>query len=178
MAASRTTILLGQCLPCIKANASKFKVRKMVLDQNLNMVIEEIRKMLLTRSGLTHNFSFQYFKKDEFIFAHDPGKLCKTGDIVLIRALPQKMTKLITHSVERIVHQMGDIVDPITGKKVVVGRYRDDIEADMEAYGKSEKAFSYDKAPPRGRLEGTRDFTHGETYIKYHDDGKDQPFAV
>lgn len=120
----------------------------------------------------------QYFKKDSFIFAHDPEKLCKTGDIVLIRELPQKMTKLITHSVERIVHPMGDITDPITGKKVVVGKYRDDVEAAMALYGKSDKAFSYSDAPARGRLEGTRDFTHGETYIKYHEDGKDQPFAV
>ena len=73
---------------------------------------------------------------------------------------------------------MGDITDPLTGKKVVVSKYREDVEFTMELYGKSDKAFSYDKAPPRGRLEGTKDYTHGETYIKYHDDGKDQPFAV
>lgn len=120
----------------------------------------------------------QYFKKDSYIFAHDPEKLCKTGDIVLVRELPQKMTNLITHAVERIVHPLGDITDPITGKQVVVGKYREDVEADMALYGKSEKAFDYSKAPARGRLEGTKDFTHGETYIKYHDDGKEQPFAV
>lgn len=38
MSLSRGAILLGQCMPCIKTNASKFKVRKMVLDNNLNMV--------------------------------------------------------------------------------------------------------------------------------------------
>lgn len=76
------------------------------------------------------------------------------------------------------MHQLGDITDPITGKKVVVGQYRDDVEENTELYGKSSKAFSYKDAPARGRLEGSRDFTHGETYIKYHDDGKDQPFAV
>jgi small subunit ribosomal protein S17 len=97
---------------------------------------------------------------------------------VLIKELSQRLTKLITHHVEEIVYPLGDITDPMTGKKVVVGKSRDQIENANQLYGKSEKAFDYEKAPARGRLEGTRDFTHGETYIKYHDDGKDQPFAV
>ncbi|CAD7092322.1 unnamed protein product [Hermetia illucens] len=156
MAAARKLLLLGQCVPCIKHNASKIRIRRMELDENLLM----------------------YFKKDEFIFAHDPEKKCKTGDIVLIKELPKKFTRLITHSVEEIVYPLGDITDPITGKKVVVGKYRDDVEHVNKLFGKSEKAFDYDKAPPRGRLEGTKDFTHGETYIKWHEDGKDQPFAV
>jgi small subunit ribosomal protein S17 len=88
------------------------------------------------------------------------------------------MTKLITHRVAEIVYPFGDITDPITGKKVVVGKFRDQIEAANQLYGKSETAYDYEKAKARGRLEGTRDFTHGETYIKYHEDGKDQPFAV
>lgn len=171
---SRGNILLGQCMPCLKQNTSKFKIRKMVLDRNLNMVNSNCNCV-----GPEIKFAiFQYFKSDAYVFAHDPNKLCKSGDIVLIRELPQKMTKLITHAVDRIVHQYGDIVDPITGKAVVVGKYREDIESDMMLYGKSSKAFSYEEAPARGRLEGTKDFTHGETYIKYHDDGKDQPFAV
>ncbi|XP_062542759.1 small ribosomal subunit protein uS17m [Armigeres subalbatus] len=154
--ASRTFMLLGQVMPCIKQNASKIRIRRMELDTNLNM----------------------YFKKDEFYFVHDPTKKCKTGDVVLIKELPQKLTRLITHSLEEIVYPLGDVTDPITGKKVTVGKYRDDVEDANRLYGKSAQAFDYDKAPPRGRLEGTRDFTHGETYIKYHEDGKDQPFAV
>jgi len=119
-----------------------------------------------------------YFKKDSYIFAHDPNKLCKSGDVVLVKELPQKLTRQITHSVERVVFNYGDVVDPITGKNVVVGKYREQIDAANETFGKSDSAFDYDKAPPRGRLEGTRDFTHQETYIKWQEDGKDQPFAV
>lgn len=104
--------------------------------------------------------------------------MCKTGDVVLIRELPERLTRLITHAVEKVVYPLGDITDPLTGKKVVVGKYREDIEMANQLFGKSSKAFDYEKAPPRGRLEGTKDFTHGETYIKYHEDGKDQPFAV
>lgn len=36
--ASRGLLLLGQCMPCIKQNASKIRVRRMELDTNLNMV--------------------------------------------------------------------------------------------------------------------------------------------
>lgn len=112
------------------------------------------------------------------MFAHDPDQKCKVGDVVLVKELPAKLTRLITHSVEEIVFQYGDITDPITGKKVVVGEYRDVVEEANKLFGQSASAFDYSKAPARGRLEGTRDFTHQETYIKWHEDGKDQPFAV
>lgn len=38
MASKSAAILLGQCVPCIKNNASKIRIRRMVLDNNLNMV--------------------------------------------------------------------------------------------------------------------------------------------
>lgn len=100
------------------------------------------------------------------------------GDTVLVKELPEKLTRLITHSVEEVVFSFGDITDPISGKKVVVGQYRDDVAEANRAFGQSPNAFDYSQAPARGRLEGTRDFTHQETYIKWHEDGKDQPFAV
>lgn len=111
------------------------------------------------------------------MFAHDPEKICKTGDIVLVRELPEKLTTLITHKVEKVVYQLGDIVDPITGKLVVVGKYRDQIEEANRLFGKLDTGFDYKKAPPRGRLEGNRDLTDKETYRKYHDDGNEDPYA-
>lgn len=36
---SKHFMLLGQCLPSLKKNASKIRVRRMELDTNLNMVI-------------------------------------------------------------------------------------------------------------------------------------------
>lgn len=36
--ASKALLLLGQCMPSIKQNASKIRVRRMKLDTNLNMV--------------------------------------------------------------------------------------------------------------------------------------------
>lgn len=119
----------------------------------------------------------QYFKEYEYYFAYDPEKVCKTGDVVLIRKLDEKLTTLITHKVEKIVYKLGDYIDPITGKEVVMNKYREQIEAANELFGKSESAFEYKKAPPRGRLEGDRDLTDKETYRKFHEDGSHDPYA-
>lgn len=108
---------------------------------------------------------------------HDPDKQCRSGDIVLIKEMPQKLTKLITHSIEEIVFPLGDVTDPVTGEKCVVGKYRYQIEEANRLFGKSPDAFDYDKAPPRGSQEGKKDFSHGPIYIKYHEDGTEQPFA-
>lgn len=79
---------------------------------------------------------------------------------------------------KEIVYKFGDIVDPLTGKKCIAGKYRDHIEAVNKVYGETEQGFKYNKAPPRGWQEDKKDFTHVDTYIKYHEDGKDQPYAV
>lgn len=174
--ANRGLILLAQCVPSLKHNASRFKVKRLELDQNLLMVSPKIR-FTNTRSNLT---AFpQYFSNFEFLYAHDPERKCKTGDIVLIEQLPQKMSRLITHKVKEIIYPMGDITDPITGKKVIWTKYRDEIEAVNDVYGKLPSAFDYDSAPQRGWQEDKKDFTHVETYVKYHVfDDDDQPYAV
>ncbi|XP_012277662.1 28S ribosomal protein S17, mitochondrial [Orussus abietinus] len=148
---------LGQCMPCGKPDAVKIRIRQSELDQNLLM----------------------YFDKDEFVYAHDPLRLCKTGDTVLIQSLPQKLTRLITHKVVEVVYPLGDVTDPITNKKVVRQFDRDSIKKYRDLHGENPTAFDYEKAPPRGHLEDKRDFTHQESYVKYHEDPNDpQPYAI
>ncbi|KAF5293921.1 hypothetical protein FQA39_LY13626 [Lamprigera yunnana] len=155
-AANKSLLLLGECVPCLKKSASKFKIKRLELDTNLLM----------------------YFRKDEFVYALDPEKKCQTGDIVLIEKCPQQITRLITHKVKEIVYPLGDITDPLTGKKVVAGKFRDHVDAVNEVYGKT-TTFDYDTAPDRGWLEDKKDFTHVETYIKYYDSpDDDQPYSV
>lgn len=98
--------------------------------------------------------------------------------MVLLEQLPDKLTRLITHKVKKVVYPCGDVTDPITGKKVSAAKFRDDEAEINKVYGENETAFNYDKAPPRGWQEEKKDFTHVETYIKYHEDGKDQPHSV
>ncbi|XP_033211442.1 28S ribosomal protein S17, mitochondrial [Belonocnema kinseyi] len=138
---------LGKCMPSLKENSAKIRIPRLVLDEYLHM----------------------YFREFEFVYAHDPKKLCKTGDTVLVKALPQKLTRLITHEVIEIVYPLGDIVDPITGKKVVAGKYREDLETARRLYGATESGFDYEKAPPRGSMEGKRDFTHRPHEVKFYE---------
>ncbi|RZF33407.1 hypothetical protein LSTR_LSTR015368 [Laodelphax striatellus] len=155
MAIARSSMLLGKCFPCVKKNASKIVVKRMVLDKNLLM----------------------YFDEEETYFAHDPNKICKTNDIVLIEELPQKLTKLITHRVMEVVFPHGDVTDPITGKKVIRTKYRDELEETAELYGKTDRGYDYESAPPRGWQEDKKDFSHLETYHRYSADDKN-PNAV
>lgn len=104
--------------------------------------------------------------------------MCKTGDIVLIKALPQKMTKLITHEVEEVVYPFGDVTDPVTGKKVAKERYREDIDRQSELYGKLKSGFDYNKAPPRGWQEGKKDFTAKPTYTRFHVFDEIDPYSI
>lgn len=121
-------------------------------------------------------FCEQYFEEHDHVFAYDPEKKVKTGDIVLVRQLPEKKTKLITHSIEKIIYKLGDVVDPVTSKPVVSAEYRDMIDERNQLYGKVDTAFDYKKAPPRGRFEGTRDLTDKPTYTKFYA-GCDDPYA-
>ncbi|XP_034934138.1 28S ribosomal protein S17, mitochondrial [Chelonus insularis] len=147
---------LGLCYLSKKENAIRVRIAQLKLDTFLKM----------------------YFKEFEFVYAHDPEKKCKPGDTVLIQQLPEKMTRLITHRVVDIIYPLGDTIDPISGKPVYLNKYRDEVEKVKELLGKHDKSFNYFEAPPRGRLEGIRDFTDKETYVKYYDDPNDpQPYG-
>lgn len=148
--------VLARCMPSEVKNAAKFTVKLMEFDTNLNM----------------------HFSKNLTVYAHDPNGMCKPGDVVLIEKLPSKMTKYITHQVSQVVYPFGDITDPITGKKVVAGKYRDEIETKSNLYGKNPAGFDYSEAPERGWQKDKRDFTYQETYRKYHMYEFDQPYGI
>ncbi|XP_034835265.1 small ribosomal subunit protein uS17m [Maniola hyperantus] len=147
--AAKKFLLLGQCVPTVKQNATKIRVKRLELDENLLM----------------------YFRKDDFYYCHDPDMKCKTGDIVLIQ-------KLITHEVKEVVYPFGDITDPVTGKKVAKERYREDVDKEAEIYGKLQSSFDYNKAPPRGWQDGKKDFTSKPTYTKFHVFDENDPYAL
>ncbi|XP_066584577.1 small ribosomal subunit protein uS17m [Prorops nasuta] len=161
MASKRVTttavrLFLGKCMPTSKENAAKIRIPRYVLNERL----------------------MHHFLENNVVYAHDPNKLCKTGDTVLIRTLPEQLTRVITHEVVEVVYKCGDVIDPISGKHVVAGKYRDEIKEANELYGQLESSFDYNKAPPRGSQEGKRDFTNKKTYVKYQDDKNiPQPYA-
>lgn len=55
-AATRSSMLLGKVWPSVKKNAAKIKVKKMVLDTNLNMVrFCELSFLILLTKDLFHS---------------------------------------------------------------------------------------------------------------------------
>lgn len=116
--------------------------------------------------------------------------------MALIGKLENKLTKYITHQVHHVVYPLGDVTDPVTGKKVVAGKYRyveklfclieaniicfvrDEIEATSQLYGANPERFSYENVPERGWQKEKRDFSYQETYRKYHMFEKEDPYAV
>lgn len=52
------------------------------------------------------------------------------GDTVLIRRIerPERPTAIVMHKVERVVFKYGNVIDPITKKRVVQDEFSDEIE--------------------------------------------------
>jgi len=111
----------------------------------------------------------QYFQKNVAYIAHDPNNQCRSGDIVLIEELPKKLTRDITHEILKVVYPLGDITDPLTGKKCEGGVYREDKERMEKLWGTVEGGFKYDQAPERGWQEGRKDWSHKPAQRKFHE---------
>lgn len=182
-----TKFVMGRCIPCTKQNAALIQIKQLQMDPRLKMVCGCLSFRISSIICRFYSWKLvwffaclfiqnQFFEEKTTVYAYDPEKKVKSGDIVLVRELDEKKTTLITHAVEKIVYKLGDIVDPVTNKPVVGDEYRDIINERNELYGKVENAFDYEKAPARGRLEGTRDFTDKPTYTKYYADC-DDPYA-
>lgn len=80
-----------------------------------------------------------------------------------------RITRDITHKILRIVYPMGDVTDPISGKKCMGPSFREDEDRNDRLWGKNENAFDYEKAPPRGWQEGRKDWSHKPGQRKFHE---------
>lgn len=57
---------------------------------------------------------------------------CTVGDIVLLKALPERRTKHVQHELAEIVFKVGAVVDPLTGKKVAGPEYLEPLTVSTE----------------------------------------------
>jgi len=154
----RNAVMLGQVLPSTLRHAVKVQVPYFEFDSRLKA----------------------YFKKTETFLAQDKEKTCKTGDMVIIRGLEEEEKKFadITHAVQEMVFQLGDVRDPISGEMVVGPDYRRELQETAASYGAQGGNFVYEAAPPRGRLEGARDFTDRPTYRRWHTFETTDPYSI
>uniref|UniRef100_A0AAZ3RIH7 Mitochondrial ribosomal protein S17 n=1 Tax=Oncorhynchus tshawytscha TaxID=74940 RepID=A0AAZ3RIH7_ONCTS len=67
---------------------------------------------------LTLTSLLQYYNKRKTYFAHDALQQCTVGDIVLLKALAERRSRHVKHELAEIVYKVGNVVDPLTGKRV------------------------------------------------------------
>ncbi|MFH4977391.1 hypothetical protein AB6A40_004100 [Gnathostoma spinigerum] len=77
-----------------------------------------------------NNYLKMYFNKSFDYWALDPTSVAGMGDTILIRKLEKKAqpTSRVEHEVERLIYKYGNIVDPITKKRVLRSGFIDDVE--------------------------------------------------
>ncbi|KAK6102213.1 hypothetical protein QQG55_7580 [Brugia pahangi] len=71
----------------------------------------------------------KYFSRPIDLWALDPKNTTGLGDTILITKcdVDKRPAKLVTHIVDRVMFKYGNIIDPITKKRVIKERYEDDI---------------------------------------------------
>ncbi|VDK75000.1 unnamed protein product [Onchocerca ochengi] len=71
----------------------------------------------------------KYFARPIDLWALDPKNTAGLGDTILIKKcdVNKRPAKLVTHIVDRVMFKYGNIIDPITKKRVIKEKYEDDI---------------------------------------------------
>nr|XP_020473735.1 28S ribosomal protein S17, mitochondrial [Monopterus albus] len=88
--------IIGRVIGTKMCKTAKVRVTRLVLDPYL----------------------LKYYNKRKTYFAHDALQQCTVGDIVLLKALLEPRSKHVKHELVEIVYKVGQVVDPLTGKRV------------------------------------------------------------
>lgn len=89
---------------------------KWVIGRVIGTKMQKTAKVRVTRLVLDP-YLLKYYNKRKTYFAHDALQQCTVGDIVLLKALPEARSKHVKHEMTEIVHKVGRVVDPLTGKR-------------------------------------------------------------
>lgn len=79
-----------------------------------------------------HFLLSKYYNKRKTYFAHDALEQCTVGDVVLLKALSEKRSKHVKHELSEVVYKVGQIVDPLTGKRVAGKQYLEPLTESTE----------------------------------------------
>ncbi|KAK6039059.1 hypothetical protein COOONC_23436 [Cooperia oncophora] len=79
----------------------------------------------------------KYFARAFEFWALDRESKGQLGDTVLIRriGIDQRPTTNVAHAIDRVVFKYGNIVDPVTGKRVIKDEFADEIELRRQLVG-------------------------------------------
>ncbi|XP_012584686.1 PREDICTED: 28S ribosomal protein S17, mitochondrial isoform X3 [Condylura cristata] len=89
---------------------------KWIVGKVIGTAMQKTAKVRVTRLALDP-YLLKYFNKRKTYFAHDALQQCTVGDIVLLKALPVPRTKHVKHELAEIIFKVGQVIDPVTGKR-------------------------------------------------------------
>ncbi|NP_001018395.1 small ribosomal subunit protein uS17m [Danio rerio] len=104
---------------------------KWIIGQVIGTKMKKTAKVRVTRLVLDP-YLLKYYNKRKTYFAHDALEQCTVGDIVLLKALPEKRAKHVNHELAEIVYKVGQVVDPVTGKRVAGKQYLEPLTESSE----------------------------------------------
>ncbi|XP_030638317.1 small ribosomal subunit protein uS17m [Chanos chanos] len=90
---------------------------KWIIGKVIGTKMRKTAKVRVTRLVLDP-YLLKFYNKRKTYFAHDALQQCSVGDIVLLRALPERRSKHVKHELSEIVYKVGNVIDPLTGKRV------------------------------------------------------------
>lgn len=68
-----------------------------------------------------------YFNKEEQLWAADPDQKYNVGDLVLVKKLSEPEIKDVNHFVAETVFPIGNVIDPVTGRRCRGPQYVDEV---------------------------------------------------
>ncbi|KAJ8275491.1 hypothetical protein COCON_G00072430 [Conger conger] len=104
---------------------------KWIIGRVIGTKMQKTAKVRVTRLVLDP-YLLKYYNKRKTYFAHDRLEQCTVGDIVLLKALPERRTKHVKHELADIVYKVGNVVDPLTGKRVAGTSYLEPLWEDSQ----------------------------------------------
>ncbi|KAG9492597.1 hypothetical protein GDO78_000871 [Eleutherodactylus coqui] len=100
---------------------------KWIVGKVIGTKMRQTAKVRATRMVLD-TYLLKYYNRRKTYFAHDEEQQCTVGDVVLLKALPERRGKYVTHELSEIVFKVGRVVDPLTGKLCAGSRFLESLE--------------------------------------------------
>nr|XP_057943611.1 28S ribosomal protein S17, mitochondrial [Doryrhamphus excisus]XP_057943612.1 28S ribosomal protein S17, mitochondrial [Doryrhamphus excisus] len=97
---------------------------KWIIGRVIGTKMQKTAKVRVTRLVLDP-YLLKYYNRRKTYFAHDALQQCTVGDVVLLKALAEPRAKHVKHELAEVVYKVGQVVDPLTGKRVAGTEFLD-----------------------------------------------------
>ncbi|XP_072024668.1 small ribosomal subunit protein uS17m-like [Amphiura filiformis] len=92
------------------------RVGHFLLAKVMSTSLSKVAKCEVNRLKLD-KYVMKYYGRRRTVLARDEERLAKEGDVVLLKEMPEKVSKRVSHKVDRVIYSLGNVTDPITGLK-------------------------------------------------------------